>query len=1260
VGDKATRTMPKAAHRTCPSQGNPTINITCWNAGGYTSAKKILFNKEHLHPNNIDVFAIIEAGVVSDGGNLPLANHPGYRMFFLPRAPGRPKTSGMLLGVKRKFTVSFEILKRGDVNNTLEATLLTIWKRAVKTRLIVIYNPPSNHPEILNQLEIDDSTLIIGDFNAPNTAWGYKTTTNIGAEVEDFINTSPICLINDPLSTGTYTHYNGSMTNPDLAMVHVNLFPHTKLNVHAGPTRRDHNILNIFRELDIVKVKKNPPRSTWNFKKANWEEYERLTDKLLQPNMVDGNVDKANNNFVLAVQKASKALIPRGKVKDYKPYWNPKLERLKRLRDRAEARVKSSHSMDDMNAYKAAQHNLEKEADESANRAYRKYLAQLDYRSSSSQTHAFFSKICGKDSDRTDACDPIHQGGSVLTTEQEKAEAFCKHYVQVSGTKPGRIPASKKEKITFISSHQSYYDAPFSEVELKHALRKMKNRKSPRPDKIHNEMLKHLGPVAMKTLLKLINLSWSTHVPAAWRKSELTPILKKGKINTAISSYRPIALTSNLAKLAERMVTHRLMDYVERHSLLAEEQAGFRRHRSTTDQVASFAQLVKEGINRDEVTLAAFVDFQNAFDKLWREMLLHLMKLLPIPNNIRRWIKSFLSQTMVRVRMGKTVSKYRQTKIGVPQGSVLGPALFIIFINDLISKLKTVNGVKARLFADDLIILVTGKAKKAQEKLILQNKLNKALDKLNTWTKDTGLPVNKDKTTFDIYTTQQLRTVKPEDFNITIGAQRIHHLQNPVYLGITLDKKLTGKLHIEASRQRASRRLNLLKRVQTVKWGSDQDTLKHTYTAFIRPVLEYGSEVFIGSTDDTFKPLDIIQNQALRLISGGVKTTPIRAMEVKTSVPPLQARRESSAMILHEKLIRLDPSWNRMVESPKIQHTTFIEKVKSLKASYIPKIHKRARQGFSNSRLSFLNNHIEAYNTLPPLNSPHNTSDSNNVTQVTKYLNSKYPQPTWLHVYTDGSATPGIGNAGAGWYCIKFEGCYPVGKAASSLTAEITAITYAMRMANDNHISQHMVVITDSREAINIITSSQENDSTTLECRDAIARHQAVANVVLQWVPSHQEIVGNEKAHYLARMAAVPNQPTLPRSISYCDVKSHIKNVIKQSVENTWAVHATNKPWAVFLNENRTTKHRQVTRRPRATEVASFRLITGHDLLGKHLKRLNLKDSATCQLCETGEQDRAHLLTCAALSDVRDQLPIGMDRLDKESALYWAARERMN
>ena len=184
---------------------------------------------------------------------------------------------------------------------------------------------------------------------------------------------------------------------------------------------------------------------------------------------------------------------------------------------------------------------------------------------------------------------------------------------------------------------------PFSIKEVKDVLKKMKTKKALGPDGITGEMLKHLGACSRAVLLKIFNHSWIKGVvPAVWKEAIVIPVPKKGKDKKNPRSYRPISLLSCVGKLLERMINRRLINHLESNNVLFPTQTGYRKHRSTEDQLAHLAQNIEDAFQEKRKVLVVFFDLSNAFDKVWKEGLLVKLPRTGVRSKMYMWIQHFL------------------------------------------------------------------------------------------------------------------------------------------------------------------------------------------------------------------------------------------------------------------------------------------------------------------------------------------------------------------------------------------------------------------------------------------------------------------------------------------------------------------------------------------------------------------------------------------------------------------------------------------
>ena len=341
--------------------------------------------------------------------------------------------------------------------------------------------------------------------------------------------------------------------------------------------------------------------------------------------------------------------------------------------------------------------------------------------------------------------DPSIPGcSSTLDTANHYSSYLRSHLSQATPRTSRRVKRQymnelRKASCEDASSLHKSFCSPFSLTELSTVICNLSSSTASSPDQIAYPLLKHLPEQAQLLLLSLFNRSWSSHTfPFGWKPTIIIPIYKPGKPTSSPSSFCPISLTSCISKLFERLILSRLTFHLESNHLLSTCQAGFRPGRSSLDQILTLSQSIWDGFQKKKPpdrTILAFVDFSKAFDLVWHSALFHKLLSLKLPLCFVLWVCSFLSDRKAKVQVGGSPSRYFRIRRGVSQGSVLGPVLFIRFVDDITKDL--LRGAHASLYADDLAIWSS-----SPDPLKTFSVVQSSLTVLETWSNLWRLPLN--------------------------------------------------------------------------------------------------------------------------------------------------------------------------------------------------------------------------------------------------------------------------------------------------------------------------------------------------------------------------------------------------------------------------------------------------------------------------------------------------------------------------------------
>lgn len=385
-------------------------------------------------------------------------------------------------------------------------------------------------------------------------------------------------------------------------------------------------------------------------------------------------------------------------------------------------------------------------------------------------------------------------------------------------------------------------------------LLKLKQTKGTGLDGIPARMLKDAANIIAKPLAYIINLTISTgEIPMEWKEAKVTPVFKSGK-RSEENNYRPISVLPLISKIMERSIQVQLVAFLTENNVLSTYQSGFRKKHSTETAVIYLVDHILEHMDKQEITGAVFIDLKKAFDLVDHECLLYKLEHYGIRGQSLDWFRNYLTNRTQKVNYANELSSSLILDFGVPQGSVLGPLLFVLHINDLP---KCLLNCSISMYADDTIIYCSGPDTNEIMR-ILQDDLNRVAQ----WMVNNRLVLNQSKTKVILFGTKQ-KLENVSGFTIKLHGHDIERVRKFSYLGVMLDEQISWKEHTEVVCNKVAKRLGLLSRIRSCL---TLEASKCVYNSLVLPVFDYTDAVWCELSAGCCQNLQRLQNRAARII----------------------------------------------------------------------------------------------------------------------------------------------------------------------------------------------------------------------------------------------------------------------------------------------------------------------------------------------------------------------------------------------------------
>ena len=340
--------------------------------------------------------------------------------------------------------------------------------------------------------------------------------------------------------------------------------------------------------------------------------------------------------------------------------------------------------------------------------------------------------------------------------------------------------------------------------------------------------------------------------PKYWKIATIVPLFKNGK-KSEVSNYRPVSLLPIPGKILEKVIHVHISNFFEINNLLCDRQGGFRKNYSTLSSISNFTNDIYNAINSKKLTVATFFDLKKAFDTVDHTILIRKLEKMGVRGNLLLWIENYLLERVQKTICNNNLSEIMDVKCGVPQGSILGPLLFLVYINDINDIFGKAN---FQLYADDTVIYNSGTSMAE-----IKNNLQENVDIFTNWCVVNKLTINTKKTKIMIFGSRYNIKRNPT-MDLLINGEKLQIVPTYKYLGINLDQTLNYNYHLKYLVNSISHKLYVFSKIR--RFLNDQSALI-IYKSMILPFFDYGDSIFMFSKSIYLKKLDRLHIRGLKI-----------------------------------------------------------------------------------------------------------------------------------------------------------------------------------------------------------------------------------------------------------------------------------------------------------------------------------------------------------------------------------------------------------
>lgn len=810
------------------------LRFALWNANGICQHRDEV--ESFIKNNNLDMLLVSETHL-NDRSHFRIR---GFDVIKCNRSDGAARGgSAIIVKSSIQYEECFSYCSEGVQVATIQ---IKCNRRNIK--FSAIYCRPRDNLKEQDYKNIFDSIggafIAGGDYNAKHTWWGSRTCTVKGRELLRCVQNRNFTTF----STGTPTHWPARLhTMPDLLDFFVcsdinagqfSVFPSFDLSSDHSP------IMAIFHS-SITLKHKSPRINLLKFR----SKLEGRVD-IDQPEVINNEQDleEVTESLMRNIKESSEeSIIPSS---EYKVHVSLLIRNKIREKRRLKARYQNTLHRDDKNNLNRANKQLKRLLHEAEQSKIKDHVESLSANETGDKNLWSTTKFLKRPAIRYPPLeDP--SGSGWIKSNVEKANKFAEHLEQQFT--PFESAIDDNDVYTALDSPLQL-GLPIREIsleEVKIEVKGLKTKKAPGFDGITNEMAKSLPLNALTVLTLIYNaiLRIGTF-PSLWKQSAIIVIHKPGKPEHLLTSYRPISLISVFSKIFEKLLKKRL----EPHVKLPDHQFGFRSGHSTVEQCHRFVHHIQKALQEKKFCCGAFLDIQQAFDRVWHDgLLLKIKNQLPSP--FFHIIKSYLSDRKFKVRYGGEESGWKTVRAGIPQGSVLGPLLYTIFTADMVVDEACITGT----YADDTGYLSTHENLNEARRQLQSN-----LILFENWAKKWRLKISASKCEVITFCLRVEEPLPP----LIINNQPLPEVATVRYLGMHLDKKLNFAHHIKTKINHLKLTLSKYNWLVGRQSSLSIENKIIIYKSIIRPMWAYAAVIWSAASDTNIKKIQVFQNKYLR------------------------------------------------------------------------------------------------------------------------------------------------------------------------------------------------------------------------------------------------------------------------------------------------------------------------------------------------------------------------------------------------------------